>query len=178
MIVLDASVVEELLTNGPLAHSLRQEMARSGDAFVVPHLLDLEVVNTIWNLVAGQRIDSHWSEQVWTGLAALLCNAAGTDSDRLQDRIPDLVADTTMLRTHGVGPDEQCRLNVRSRLEQAFSQRKQWSPIPREESWQRNTLRSATAATMFPVPAYLWTRWSLPSCVVNHQRGFQSRFPH
>ena len=71
MIVLDASVVVELLTNGPLADSLRQEMARSGEAFIVPHLLDVEVVSAFRNMVAGQRIDSHRSEQVLAGLAAL-----------------------------------------------------------------------------------------------------------
>lgn len=71
MIVLDASVVVELLTNGPLAESLSQEMAMSGEAFVVPHLLDLEVVSAFRKMVAGQRIDSHRSEQVLTGLAAL-----------------------------------------------------------------------------------------------------------
>ncbi len=71
MIVLDASTVVELLTNGPSAASLRQEMAGSGEAFIVPHLIDLEVVSAFRNMVAGQRIDSHRSEQVLTGLVAL-----------------------------------------------------------------------------------------------------------
>ena len=71
MIVLDASVVVELLTNGPLANSVRRRLAERSEPFIVPHLLDVEVVNALRGLVAGQRIDSHRSEQVLTGLAAL-----------------------------------------------------------------------------------------------------------
>ena len=71
MIVLDASVVVELLTNGPLANSVRRGLAERSEPFIVPHLLDVEVVNALRGLIAGQRIDAHRSEQVLTGLAAL-----------------------------------------------------------------------------------------------------------
>src|SRR5574338_407320 len=71
MIVLDASVVVELLTNGPLADSLRRGLAGRSDSFVVPHLLDVEVVSAIRSLVTGQRIDSHRSRQLLKGLAML-----------------------------------------------------------------------------------------------------------
>ena len=71
MIVLDASVVVELLTNGSLADSLRYDMASRDDSFIVPHLLDIEVVSAIRRLVAGRRIDSHRSEQLLTELAML-----------------------------------------------------------------------------------------------------------
>jgi predicted nucleic acid-binding protein len=71
MIVLDASVVVELLTNGPLADSLRRDLAGRNESFVVPHLLDVEVVSALRNLVAGRRIDSHRSEQLLMDLAAL-----------------------------------------------------------------------------------------------------------
>jgi len=71
MIVLDASVVVELLTNGVLADSLRRDLAGRNDSFLVPHLLDVEVVSALRKLVAGQPIDSHRSEQLLTGLAAL-----------------------------------------------------------------------------------------------------------
>lgn len=71
MIVLDASVVVELLTNGALADSLRHSLARRDDSFIVPHLLDIEVVSAIRSLVARRRIDSYRSEQLLTGLAAL-----------------------------------------------------------------------------------------------------------
>ena len=71
MIVLDASVVVELLTNGCWAGSLRRELARSNDSFIVPHLLDVEVASALRRLVAGQRIDSHRTAQLLTGLAML-----------------------------------------------------------------------------------------------------------
>jgi predicted nucleic acid-binding protein len=71
MIVLDASVVVELLTNGPLANSLKRDLAGRSEPFIVPHLLDVEVVSALRGLTAGQRIDSHRSEQFLTELAAL-----------------------------------------------------------------------------------------------------------
>jgi predicted nucleic acid-binding protein len=71
MIVLDASVVVELLTNGPLADSLRRDLAGRSESFIAPHLLDVEVVSALRSLMAGQRIDSHRSAQLLTGLAAL-----------------------------------------------------------------------------------------------------------
>ena len=71
MIVLDASVVVELLTNGSLADSIRKELAQCDQAFLVPHLIDVEVVSAIRRLAAGQRIDQHRSGQFLAGLAAL-----------------------------------------------------------------------------------------------------------
>src|ERR1700736_3229618 len=71
MIVLDASVVVELLTNGGLAESIRQRLASSDESLIVPHLLDIEVVSAIRRLVAGQTIDSHRSEQLLKALATL-----------------------------------------------------------------------------------------------------------
>jgi predicted nucleic acid-binding protein len=71
MIVLDASVVVELLTNGALADSIRSDLSGRDDSFIVPHLVDVEVVSAIRRLVAGQRIEANRSEQFLTGLAAL-----------------------------------------------------------------------------------------------------------
>ena len=71
MIVLDASVVVELLTNGPMAASLRHELAARDEPFVVPHLLDIEVVSALRNLVAGQRLDSFRTAQLLAELADL-----------------------------------------------------------------------------------------------------------
>ena len=71
MIVLDASVVVEFLGNGPLAASLLCELAQSGESFVVPHLLDVEVTSALRGLVAGQRIDSRRSEELLEELALL-----------------------------------------------------------------------------------------------------------
>ena len=71
MIVLDASVVVELLTNGSLADSLRRDLAGRDDSFIAPHLLDVEVASALRKMAAAQRIDSHRSEQMLTGLCEL-----------------------------------------------------------------------------------------------------------
>ena len=71
MIVLDASVVVELLTNGVLADSIRNELAGRGEAFLVPHLIDVEVMSAMRSLAAGKGIDSHRSRQFLAELAAL-----------------------------------------------------------------------------------------------------------
>jgi predicted nucleic acid-binding protein len=71
VIVLDASVVVELLTNGTLAESIRRDLGGRSDSFLVPHLLDVEVTSALRKLVANQRIDSHRSEQFLTGLSTL-----------------------------------------------------------------------------------------------------------
>ena len=71
MIVLDASVVVELLTNGSLADSIRNELAGRDESCLVPHLIDVEVMSALRRLAAGRRIDSHRSAQFLAGLAAL-----------------------------------------------------------------------------------------------------------
>ena len=71
MIVLDASIVVELLTNGTLANDINLELARGGESCIVPHLLDAEVTSALRNLVVGQRINSHRCEQILTALAML-----------------------------------------------------------------------------------------------------------
>jgi predicted nucleic acid-binding protein len=71
MIVLDASVVVELLTNGILADSIRDELARHDEPFIVPHLIDVEAMSAIRRLMAGRRMDSHHSGQFLAELATL-----------------------------------------------------------------------------------------------------------
>jgi predicted nucleic acid-binding protein len=71
VIVLDASIVVELLTNGVLADSLRSEIAASGDSLIVPHLLDVEVMSALRSLVAGDRISPHRGEELIGVLGAL-----------------------------------------------------------------------------------------------------------
>ncbi len=70
MIVLDASVIVELLTNGTLADSIRRDLAWRNESFIVPHLLD-EVVSALRRLAAGQRIDSHRIGAAFATLATL-----------------------------------------------------------------------------------------------------------
>lgn len=73
MIVLDASVVVELLTNGILADSIRNELGGRDESFLVPHLIDVEVMSAMRRLVAGHGhgMDAHRSGQFLAGLAAL-----------------------------------------------------------------------------------------------------------
>ena len=71
MIVLDASVVVELLTNGGLAGAIRSELTRSHEPLLVPHLVNIEVVSAIRRLTAGQRIDAHRSAQLLAALTTL-----------------------------------------------------------------------------------------------------------
>ena len=47
MIVLDASVIVELLTNGASADSIRNELAGRSDSLIAPHLLDVEVLSAL-----------------------------------------------------------------------------------------------------------------------------------
>jgi predicted nucleic acid-binding protein len=71
MIVLDASVVVELLTNGALADSIRSDLSGRDESFIVPHLIDVEVMSALRRLGAGRRTASDRSDQFLTGLAAL-----------------------------------------------------------------------------------------------------------
>lgn len=76
MIVVDASLVVEVLTNGPLADAIRHELARSGEPLIVPHLLDIEVVSAIRGLSAGRKIEAGRAALVLsdlTGLPAQRC---------------------------------------------------------------------------------------------------------
>ncbi len=63
MIVLDASTVVELLTNGPLADALSRDLAGRSDAFIVPHLLDVEAVSALRNLAGGRHAPSRLVER-------------------------------------------------------------------------------------------------------------------
>jgi predicted nucleic acid-binding protein len=71
MIVLDASIVVDLLINGARAASLRQDLARHNEPLIVPHLLDVEVASALRKLAAARHIDSHRSEELLRDLAFL-----------------------------------------------------------------------------------------------------------
>ena len=71
MIVLDASIVVELLSNGAMADAIRKELAGCQDSFLVPHLIDIEVVNALRRLAGAQRIDAHRIAEFLDGLAAM-----------------------------------------------------------------------------------------------------------
>lgn len=71
MIVLDASVVVELVLNGPLAARIRREMAEADDSFIVPHLVDVEVLSAVRRISASKFIDAHRASRVLEDLASL-----------------------------------------------------------------------------------------------------------
>ena len=71
MIVLDASVLVELLTNGSLADAIRRELAGRDESFLVPHLIDVEVVSALRRLTGSRRMDAHRSAEFLEDLAAL-----------------------------------------------------------------------------------------------------------
>jgi predicted nucleic acid-binding protein len=71
MIVLDASVVVELLTNGALADSIRADLSGRDESFIVPHLIDVEVMSALRRLVAGQRPGADRTDRFLAALAAL-----------------------------------------------------------------------------------------------------------
>ena len=67
MIVLDASVVVELLVQGPLADRIGRELARADESILVPHLIDVEVMSALRRLAGGQRIEAHRTGQFLAG---------------------------------------------------------------------------------------------------------------
>jgi predicted nucleic acid-binding protein len=71
VIVLDALIVVELLIGGPSSESLRRDLARRDEPFIVPHLLDVEVASALRKLTAGLRVDSRRSEELLRELASL-----------------------------------------------------------------------------------------------------------
>jgi len=71
MIVLDASIVVELLSNGAMADAVRKELAGCQDSFLVPHLIDIEVGSALRRLAGAQRIDAHRVAEFLEGLAAM-----------------------------------------------------------------------------------------------------------
>src|SRR3569833_584763 len=71
MIVLDASVVVELLINSLLGDTIRAELLKSNESFLVPHLIDIEVVSALRSLTLGERVDAHRSGQFLASLASL-----------------------------------------------------------------------------------------------------------
>lgn len=71
MIVLDASAVVELLTNGPLAKPIRSELSARGEPLLVPHLIDVEAANALRRLAAAGRLHLHDCRQLLAALADL-----------------------------------------------------------------------------------------------------------
>jgi predicted nucleic acid-binding protein len=71
LIVLDASVVVELLLNSEVADSIRRELTARDESLIIPDLLDVEVVSAFRSLTMGERVDAHRQAQFLSSLAAL-----------------------------------------------------------------------------------------------------------
>jgi predicted nucleic acid-binding protein len=55
VIVLDASLVVELVTNGPSADVIREELAATRKKWIIPQLADVEAISALRRLVALGR---------------------------------------------------------------------------------------------------------------------------
>lgn len=71
MIVFDASAVVELLIRSAVGEAILQELAAQDESFLVPHLMEIEVLSALRRLVASERLDRSRGNQLLTDLAAL-----------------------------------------------------------------------------------------------------------
>lgn len=71
MIVLDASAVVELLVRSTVGETILRELAGQDESFLVPHLVDLEVLSALRGLMAGERLDASRGRQLLADLMAL-----------------------------------------------------------------------------------------------------------
>jgi predicted nucleic acid-binding protein len=71
VIVLDASAAIELLIEGSLAGSIRQDLLSRNDTIIVPHLLDIEVLSGLRRLASSRRLDGQRMGYLLSELADL-----------------------------------------------------------------------------------------------------------
>lgn len=71
MIVLDASVVVEMLLDSGRGQRVRSELSPMHQPLLVPHLLDVEVASALRKLTAGQRVEAHRCKELLADLADL-----------------------------------------------------------------------------------------------------------
>lgn len=69
--VLDASVVVELITNSQLGDLARLDLSNWDGPLMAPYLLDLEVLSALRGLNAARKIDSHRAHEALVDLEAL-----------------------------------------------------------------------------------------------------------
>ncbi len=71
MIVLDASVIVELLVKTRIGESLLDLSELRNQEWIAPHVLDLEVANALRNLTAGRKLDAYTTQLLISDLALL-----------------------------------------------------------------------------------------------------------
>lgn len=70
MIVVDASIIVELLTDSAFAEAFDREVKKRSEPLIVPHLLDVEVASALRKLAAMQRVEPHRGERFLTALSS------------------------------------------------------------------------------------------------------------
>ncbi len=74
MIVVDASVVLELLLNREKAGSIRQSLLAAETCLVAPHLLDVEILSALRRITAPKGLDAYTSGSILRELRNLPVN--------------------------------------------------------------------------------------------------------
>ena len=74
MIVVDASVVLELLLNREKAGSIRQSLLAAETSLAAPHLLDVEILNALRRITAPKGLDAYTSGSILRELRNLPVN--------------------------------------------------------------------------------------------------------
>lgn len=57
--------------NGDMAAMIREELSKNDELFLVPHLIDVEVVSAIRRMALAQRLDKHRIQEYLEDLALL-----------------------------------------------------------------------------------------------------------
>ena len=71
MIVLDASVLVDILLREPLAAALGEDLLRAGDPLHAPHLIDVEIMHVLRRLDRAGVIDAERAGEAMDDLSAL-----------------------------------------------------------------------------------------------------------
>ena len=69
MIVLDASVLVEVLLQTEVGAPLGERLLGSGTSLLAPHLVDVEVAQVLWRLIAQGDVDAARAGQALADLA-------------------------------------------------------------------------------------------------------------
>lgn len=69
MIVVDASLMVEMLLNRPLGAVVRERLAQCAEPIAVPHIMDIEATSALRGLTKAERISSDRQEGFLMNLA-------------------------------------------------------------------------------------------------------------
>ncbi|MBL8219348.1 MAG: type II toxin-antitoxin system VapC family toxin [Bryobacterales bacterium] len=69
MIVIDASLLVEMLLNRPLAAAVRERLAQCAEPIAIPHIIDIEAISALRGIAKAERISSDRQEAFLMNLA-------------------------------------------------------------------------------------------------------------